>query len=108
MHNEIRRLAGAGNLVWDEGLAQDAEQYSRVCVLRHATNRNGAGENLGIGAAPDVLTKMWIEEGIQYQNGGGFSSAVGHYTQVVWKGTTRIGCGMFNVFCEYMILFIDK
>lgn len=35
----------------------------------------------------------WYSEVSKYNYGsGGFSSATGHFTQVVWKGTKRIGC----------------
>jgi hypothetical protein len=29
-------------------------------------------------------------------NAPGFSSATGHFTQVVWKATTEVGCGVVS------------
>lgn len=39
--------------------------------------------------------KMWYDE-IQYYNWNnpGFSSATGHFTQVVWRASTEIGVGI--------------
>ncbi|KAK3844494.1 MAG: CAP domain-containing protein, partial [Linnemannia gamsii] len=52
------------------------------------------GENLAAGYK-DFKTGIaaWYDEHTQYNyNGGGFSGATGHFTQVVWKGSKRIGC----------------
>lgn len=34
---------------------------------------------------------MWVAEAPQYS--GSYSPATGHWTQVVWKSTTAVGCG---------------
>ncbi|MFP2910758.1 CAP domain-containing protein [Pyxidicoccus sp. 3LFB2] len=62
------------------------------------------GENLYWGgsstqAAPSTLVgaavKSWYDEVSQYNfKSGGFSGATGHFTQLVWKGTTRVGCAV--------------
>ena len=37
---------------------------------------------------------MWYDEIKQYRfPDGGFSMQTGHFTQVVWRGTTQVGCG---------------
>ena len=37
---------------------------------------------------------MWYDEIAQYRfPDGGFSMETGHFTQVVWRGTTQVGCG---------------
>ena len=36
---------------------------------------------------------MWMQERAGYDfRGGAFSMETGHFTQVVWKGTQRLGC----------------
>ena len=57
------------------------------------------GENLAGGTSgaldPASSTEMWYREVDQYDfRKGGFSMATGHFTQVVWAGTQRLGCGM--------------
>ncbi|KAF9284212.1 CAP domain-containing protein [Linnemannia elongata] len=52
------------------------------------------GENLAAGYK-DFKTGIdaWYNEVSKYNYGsGGFSSATGHFTQVVWKGSKRVGC----------------
>lgn len=44
-HNFYRQRHQAGNLVWDDRLASQAEQYAARCVFAHDRNAN-AGENL--------------------------------------------------------------
>jgi len=67
----------------------------------HAGNQgSGYGENLYWSASSvstvDSATpaiKSWYDEISKYSySSPGFSSATGHFTQVVWKGTTSVGC----------------
>lgn len=49
---------------------------------------------------------MWYDEvtnpGYDFENPG-FDSGTGHFTQVVWKGSTKLGCGVSGVYvvCRY-------
>jgi hypothetical protein len=41
----------------------------------------------------------WYNEERMYNYaGGGFSSATGHFTQMVWRDSTKLGCG-YNTRC---------
>ena len=58
------------------------------------------GENLAAGYAnASNAVDAWADEREAYDfNNPGFSEATGHFTQVVWKATTTVGCG--RVDCE--------
>ena len=100
-HNRVRAKHCAGPLAWSPKLAQVAQQWANSlrdqgCAFGHS---NGAyGENLAAGSTglldPEGVVKMWYDEIAQYKfSGGGFSMKTGHFTQVVWRSTTHVGCG---------------
>jgi uncharacterized protein YkwD len=118
-HNRFRRMATTDtpipDLVWDAELAAVAQAYSEQlaadgCGLMHSSN--GYGENLywqrGLRITSDDVVASWHEE-IECYTYGPFmrgdacdsaciramnSNGCGHYTQVVWRDTRRLGCGM--------------
>ncbi|KAF9928217.1 hypothetical protein FBU30_002560 [Linnemannia zychae] len=97
-HNNYRARHGASPLVWDETLAQFGSNWIQQCEMKHS--RGKYGENLAAGYR-DFKSSIaaWYDENKQYNYGsGGFSSATGHFTQVVWKGSKRIGCA--KKFCS--------
>ena len=68
--------------------------------MKHSNNKN-YGENLygcwasrGICITGEQASQDWYDEVSAYDfKNPGFSSATGHFTQLVWKGSTQIGCG---------------
>ncbi|MEO8553630.1 MAG: CAP domain-containing protein, partial [Kofleriaceae bacterium] len=66
------------------------------CAFGHSGGQYG--ENLAAGTEgvldPEATVKMWYDEIEKYKfPNGGFSMETGHFTQVVWRGTTQVGCG---------------
>lgn len=102
-HNQRRSRHGAAPLIWDKGLEQSAFNYASRCVFKHDTNRGGQGENLFVSSDTNnedalmlVATNGWYDEVRAYNpRNPGFSMATGHFTQVVWKGTTHVGCAAY-------------
>ncbi|CAE7109495.1 unnamed protein product [Rhizoctonia solani] len=94
-HNDVRARHGASPLVWAPDLAAAAAKWAEGCVWNNSTGKVGAfGENLaagaGLGAAAAV--KMWTDESSKYNPADPVCAS--HFTQVVWKATTQVGCAV--------------
>jgi pathogenesis-related protein 1 len=113
-HNQWRREAGVPDVQWSENLAASAQQWANnlaqtnACNMRHSSDRK-FGENLywaspirySTGATklqavtPAQVTDSWGNEKRDYDyavNTCASGKVCGHYTQVVWKTTTDVGC----------------
>ncbi len=107
-HNERRAAHGAAPLQWDAALAAQAQGYADGCPGGHS-QISGVGENLAWGHASfTAAADAWYDEVGAYDfNNPTFSSGTGHFTQMVWKGTTKLGCGsnarcgMKTYVCQY-------
>ncbi|WP_118857088.1 CAP domain-containing protein [Sphingomonas mesophila] len=109
-HNRVRAQYGSPALVWDEALAAQARAYAgqlaRLGRLRHSPKamRPGQGENLWMGprrTSGEAMVFNWASERRYFRRGlfpanssTGRWSDVGHYTQIIWPSTTRLGCGL--------------
>lgn len=92
-------------LVWDESLASLARNWAERCPRGHRP-RNRYGENLywsgGAPATPAAAVASWAREARYYdyastvctKDGRRDWAACGHYTQLVWRDTTRLGCAV--------------
>jgi pathogenesis-related protein 1 len=100
-HNRLRRKHCAPPLRWSAKVAASAQRWAdhlrgRGCrVLEHS--RGAYGENLAAGTSgmltPERVVEMWYAEKKDYPwRRGGFSMSTGHFTQVVWKETSDLGC----------------
>ncbi|XP_078510893.1 glioma pathogenesis-related protein 1-like isoform X4 [Lissotriton helveticus] len=86
---------------WDPALAKTAEVWASKCRFDHnpATKQHGKahptfftlGENIALGTmAP---TPLWHSEVKVYDySTHGCSGTCGHYTQVVWAASYKLGC----------------
>ncbi|KAK1414574.1 hypothetical protein QVD17_30321 [Tagetes erecta] len=99
MHNCIRRVLNLKPVTWDEELAKKAQAYAEErkvdCQLIHAPF-SGDGENLAMGQdlSGTWATQLWLDERLDYDHQKNECTAMcGHYTQIVWNTTERIGCG---------------
>ncbi|KAI5457508.1 CAP domain-containing protein [Mariannaea sp. PMI_226] len=103
-HNAARADVGTKPLTWDDSLAADAQSWAEHLVsvgsLVHS-GTSGQGENLYMqtgGGSPYVsAVNAFVSEKSSY-HGEAISSTnyqlFGHYTQVVWKDTTKVGMGL--------------
>ena len=117
-HNKVRADVGVGPLQWSGDLAGYAQQWANHlaatnCSMAHRTQQK-YGENLFQGTAGYYTAvdaaKAWQSEKKNY-SGAILTEAnwqpVGHYTQMVWRDTTTLGCGQSTcgqsliVVCNY-------
>ena len=113
IHNQARAEVGAPPLAWDENLARSAASYAprlaSLGQLRHSSRseRPGQSENLAMDldwrGTPESLAGMWVAEKTMFVPGTfpavtrtGRWEDVAHYTQVIWKGTTHVGCALHD------------
>nr|XP_046235027.1 glioma pathogenesis-related protein 1 [Scatophagus argus] len=98
------------HMTWDEGLAVTARAWARNCVFEHNTylkevrrvhpTFSSVGENIWTGYPPayfDVTRaiKKWVDEKEAYNYKDNTCTAVcGHYTQVVWAQSYKVGCAV--------------
>ncbi|KAI3396629.1 hypothetical protein diail_11883 [Diaporthe ilicicola] len=106
-HNAARSDVGTAALVWDTTLATHAQEYGETLVSQYGSagtlehsSVSDEGENLyWQGSSGDDIpmtnaANMWIGEKSEY-NGETITESnymnFGHYTQVVWKDTSKVG-----------------
>ena len=103
-HNSIRaELYSGANMSWSETVASSAQAYADVLaqkgVMEHDASNDLYGENLAIASykiSYTDSTNMWFAEKPFYHydtNSCDDGEMCGHYTQIIWKDSTEIGCG---------------
>jgi hypothetical protein len=108
-HNVARAEVGVAPMVWDVALARDAEVWARhlAGINRmehwgtHGEPANFEGENLWMGTrgafTVEQMVGAWANEKVALRRMRRWEDdfhAVGHYTQMVWRGSTRVGCAI--------------
>jgi hypothetical protein len=111
-HNRERTAAGIPALAWDPELSAEAASWGRELAasgeFEHdpdVDDEDPQGENLWAGTrgayAPEEMVGGWIEEKKLFRPGrfpensatGDFAD-VGHYTQLMWRESDRVGCAL--------------
>jgi hypothetical protein len=111
IHNQARISQGVGPIIWDRSLAAAADAYAQQLAATgswgHSPgwSRRGQGENLWMGTrgafSVDQMVGAWASERRMFRRGAfpqvsrtGNWEDVGHYTQMIWPGSTRVGCAI--------------
>ncbi|MCX7257027.1 MAG: CAP domain-containing protein [Polaromonas sp.] len=114
-HNALRDEVGSPNLKWSAKLADTAQAWADTLKIKQAcktvhSHTPGAGENLYwaspltystgkvelVAVTAPQTTASWGSEKKHYSydtNSCAAGKVCGHYTQLVWKKSTEIGCG---------------
>jgi len=108
-HNELRKKHGSPAMTLDNKMNEEAEAWAKENArnrrMKHSEreDRHGHGENLwyGCGYDPVQATQDWYDEmtdpGYNFNNPGfNQNPGTGHFTQVVWKASTKLGIGKWT------------
>ncbi|KAL9543690.1 hypothetical protein MBANPS3_007994 [Mucor bainieri] len=94
-HNKYRTKHHVPKLKWSVKLAEHARTVTTSCVYGHNVMR-GTGQNIAYGyPSMKAVVDAWYNEVSNYNYASGQAlngKVTGHFTQVVWKGTTEVGC----------------
>uniref|UniRef100_A0AC35TNF2 SCP domain-containing protein n=1 Tax=Rhabditophanes sp. KR3021 TaxID=114890 RepID=A0AC35TNF2_9BILA len=99
--NKFRLQHQVGAVTVDPVIAASAQKWAdylafTVKGLQHSSN-SPYGENLAYASESigNRAVQMWYDEVKLYNfNKPGFSGATGHFTQLVWKKSTKVGFGV--------------
>jgi hypothetical protein len=109
-HNRERDAWGVPALRWNPDLAAGARQWAEYLArsgkFEHSPDAPGAkplGENLWGGTRsayqPEAMVGLWIAEKKHFKAGTFPSNSrtgrvedVGHFTQLIWRGSAEVGC----------------
>ena len=99
-HNAVR--AGAlpspdpalPKMVWDEAMEELAQDWANGCGFEHSTHQYG--ENLYVSSSQSEGTRAvesWASEAADFDyDTNQCRDMCGHYTQIVWRDSVRVGC----------------
>jgi uncharacterized protein YkwD len=113
-HNAHRANHSAPALEWDDTIAATALKIAMSCNYAHdvTTDGGGYGQNIAAGCPGDNVTSVITD--LFYNNEAGNFNGLygqatpsnindesafdgwGHFTQIVWKGTTKVGCATYD------------
>jgi hypothetical protein len=112
-HNRERAQLAIPPLRWDDELETSAAEWADYLTelgdLEHypddPSDPDPQGENLWLGTrdyfSPEQMVGMWIDEKKHFKPGvfpansnTGRLDDVGHYTQLMWRTTDRVGCAV--------------
>jgi len=120
LHNKERQAIGGSNVMavtWDDDLASLAQEWTDSCNNRHGHMKLPDGRAVGqnrawSGVSVLDLAQGWVDEKSIYNVRSGRCNQhwkkCGHYAQMIWHNTVKVGCGItecpgmgLNLVCDY-------
>lgn len=105
-HNVERAAVGVPPLAWDAALAAGSAAWARHLaatgrMFHSSADQSKDGENLFMGTrggySVEAMVGLWAAEKATLPLLASWEDdqhAVGHYTQMVWRTTTHVGCAV--------------
>lgn len=101
-HNAVRASLDIPALRWSEDLARHAQDWADTLLANgrfYHRPKPRYGENLfeirGGTASPERVVETWASEAEDYDyRSNQCRKPCGHYTQIVWQSTKRVGCAV--------------
>ena len=100
LHNKVRGDLKLSDLKWDCKTANFAQAWANKASFQHRTDTD-LGENIfvAVDTTESVVTAFtkWMGERGNWNNSNGqceTGKVCTHYTQIVWKSTRLLGCGI--------------
>ena len=100
-HNNIRAQAKLPPLQWSVKLAAYSQRWANLLLAKNWTRHNPDspyGENIlitGMRTNPEEVVMEWASEARDYSyRTNSCSTDCGHYTQLVWRETRKVGCAV--------------
>ena len=86
-------------LSWSNEIATSAQAWADGCMFKHSGGKYG--ENIfasaGANTTPQGVVDSWVAEVKDYDYASNSCAATcGHYTQVVWRKSSALGCAVSN------------
>lgn len=112
-HNSYRNDVGIGNISWSEEVAESAQAWADELAIKCDFKHSGGdyGENIWAGTtgaySPTDVVDTWgaeIEDYSYETNTCAEGKDCGHYTQIVWENSTKVGCGV--VTCDGLDIWV--
>lgn len=116
IHNAYRAQHCTAPLSWSSNLAARSKAWAQTLASRckFALSHSTVGENAWAGEGRKFSAReivgAWYDEIKDYNHSTGRSrngGVIGHYTQMMWKGSRTMGCGSARcggityVICQY-------
>lgn len=122
LHNNARAVYGIPKLAWSDSLAATSQIWANTLARTGKfvhSKRVLTGENLAYGTrgvfTPTRLFNLWMAEKKYFISGkkfpyvstSGSYKDVGHYTQLIWSTTKKVGCAIASssklsyLVCQY-------
>ena len=112
-HNNYRKKHAVGSLSRNSSIEAIAQEYSEKLASTYTFGHSGnlyngrpLGENLySSSVIPDGISVAmdWYEELVDYDFKSDYIPGTGHFTQMVWKESQYLGCGLGSAENYYVV-----